>query len=54
MKFSKIPCNARAYSLEDDSNLMKVKITVMHDGINYNGSKFTLSSLIMSFTLFIF
>ena len=44
MKFSKIPCNAKAYSL-DDSNLMKVKITVMHDGINYNGSKFTLQDM---------
>ena len=45
MKFSKIPCSANAYSLEDDSNLMKVKITVMHDGINYNGSKFTLQDM---------
>lgn len=45
MKFSKIPCSAKAYSLEDDSNLMKVKITVMHDGINYNGSKFTLQDM---------
>ena len=44
MKFSKIPCNAKTYSL-DDSNLMKVKITVMHDGINYNGSKFTLQDM---------
>ena len=44
MKFSKIPCNAKAYSL-DDSNLMKVRITVMHDGINYNGSKFTLQDM---------
>lgn len=45
MKFSKVPCSAKAYSLEDDSNLMKVKITVMHDGINYNGSKFTLQDM---------
>ena len=45
MKFSKIPCSAKAYSLEGDSNLMKVKITVMHDGINYNGSKFTLQDM---------
>ena len=45
MKFSKVPCNAKAYSLEDDSNLMKVKITVMHDGINHNGSKFTLQDM---------
>ena len=45
MKFSKVPCSAKAYSLEGDSNLMKVKITVMHDGINYNGSKFTLQDM---------
>ena len=45
MKFSKVPCSAKAYSLESDSNLMKVKITVMHDGINYNGSKFTLQDM---------
>ena len=44
MNFSKIPCNAKAYSL-DDSNLMKVQITVMHEGINYNGSKFTLQDM---------
>lgn len=45
MKFSKVLCSAKAYSLEDDSNLMKVKITVLHDGINYNGSKFTLQDM---------
>ena len=45
MKYSKIPCNAKAYSLDGNSNLMKVKITVMHDGINYNGSKFTLQDM---------
>ena len=45
MKYSKVPCNAKAYSLDDSSNLMKVKITVMHDGINYNGSKFTLQDM---------
>lgn len=45
MKFSKIPCNAKTYSLNEDSNLMKVKITVMHDGINYNGSKFSLQDM---------
>ena len=45
MNFSKIPCNATAYSLEDNSNLMKVKITVMHEGINHNGSKFALQDM---------
>ena len=40
-----IPCKLSTYSKEDKSNLMKVKLYVMSDGKNYNGSSFTLESM---------
>jgi hypothetical protein len=44
MNFSVIPCDASVYEV-DNSNLMKVKITIMHDGINDNGSRFALEDM---------
>ena len=40
-----IPCKLALYSREDNGNLMKVKLYVMSDGKNYNGSSFTLESM---------
>lgn len=38
MKFSKLNCNAKVYSSNEDSNLMKVKLMIVHPGRNRNYS----------------
>lgn len=43
---NKIPCKLSTYSeVNPNSNLMKVKLMVMHDGKNFNGSSFSLESM---------
>ena len=43
-----IPCKLSTYSKEDKGNLMKVKLYVMSDGKNYNGSSISIDTFIKS------
>ena len=46
MKFSKVPCDMSAYSMEnEDGNLMKVKIVVMHEKKNRNRTSFSMEAI---------
>lgn len=46
MRFNKVPCKIIKYSNDNNSNLMKVKLYIMHDGKNFNQSSFTYPSMI--------
>ena len=46
MKFSKVPCDMSAYSIgNDEGNLMKVKIVVMHEKKNRNRTSFSMEAI---------
>lgn len=45
MKFSSLNCKIESFSQTENPNLLKVKIKVMHDGENKNGTKFSLDSI---------
>ena len=46
MKISKVPCDMSAYSMEnEDGNLMKVKIVVMHEKKNRNRTSFSMEAI---------
>lgn len=46
MKFSKVPCDMSVYSIgNDEGNLMKVKIVVMHEKKNRNRTSFSMEAI---------
>ena len=46
MKFSKVPCDMSVYSIgNDERNLMKVKIVVMHEKKNRNRTSFSMEAI---------
>lgn len=45
MKYAQLNCKMNSYSEDTNSNLMKVKIVVMHDGTNLKGTKFSIDSM---------
>ena len=45
MKFSKLNCSAKFYSENNDSNLMKVKLMIVHPGRNRNYSSISKETI---------
>lgn len=45
MKINNVPCTLNFSEYQKDSNLMKVKLVVMHEGENRNGSAFSMQSI---------
>lgn len=45
MKINSVPCTLNFSETQNNSNLMKVKIVVMHEGENRNGSAFSMQSI---------
>lgn len=45
MKLKKINCNAKTYSMDNDSNLMKVKLMIVHPGVNRNNSNISTEAI---------
>ena len=46
MKFSKVPCDMSSYSVgNENGNLMKVKIVVMHEKKNRNRTSFSMDAI---------
>lgn len=45
MKINSVPCTLNFSETQNNSNLMKVKIVVMHEGENRNGSAFSMESI---------
>ena len=45
MKINSVPCTLNFSETQKNSNLMKVKIVVMHEGENRNGSAFSMQSI---------
>ena len=45
MKINNVPCTLNFSESQNNSNLMKVKIVVMHEGENRNGSAFSMQSI---------
>ena len=45
MKINSVPCTLNFSESQNNSNLMKVKLVVMHEGENRNGSAFSMQSI---------
>ena len=45
MKFGKLNCSAKFYSENNDSNLMKVKLMIVHPGRNRNYSSISRETI---------
>ena len=45
MKINSVPCTLNFSEVQNNSNLMKVKLVIMHEGENRNGSAFSMQSI---------